>query len=74
MLIETALTTAGLQADVWRSTGGRGMQLVLPFDAPVGVEGGRSRLAGLLHSIGLTVGGGGLEHKQAEILPKGGRW
>lgn len=65
-----ALTGAGLQPILFRSGGGRGVHLYLLWDDPQDAYSVRQFLRGVLESVGLRDGAGGVDANRVEIFPK----
>lgn len=60
----------GARCALWRSGGGRGVHLYLMWDAPQDAHSVRQWLAGVLASVGLRPGTGGVSAAQVEFFPK----
>lgn len=60
----------GLPCALWRSGGGRGVHLYLLWDSPQDAYSVRQWLAGVLASVGLRPGTGGVSAGQVELFPK----
>lgn len=66
----SALDRQGLVPHPWRSSGGRGIHLLLTWAAPQDAHSVRQCLKGVLASLGFTDGAGGVARGEIEIFPK----
>lgn len=66
----SALDRLGLVPHPWRSSGGRGIHLLLTRATPQDAHSVRQCLKGVLTSLGFTDGAGGVAKGEIEIFPK----
>lgn len=68
--IQTSLTACGLRFVSFRSGGGKGIHIALPFASPVKAAVLRKLMKQLLKSLALKDGSRGVEAKEVEVFPK----
>ena len=68
--ISDAAALLGLEAIPFRSSGGNGIHLIFIWDTPQDAYSVRQTLRGVLESIGLRDGTGGLVKGEVEVFPK----
>ena len=68
--LQAALALMGYNAVPWRSSGGRGVHLLLLWDAPQDAHSVRMALRGVLAGCGLRDGAGGVARREVEVYPR----
>lgn len=65
-----ALYMAGLRANVWRSSGGSGMHVIVLWDTPQDAYSVRQALVEAVEECGYSNGAGGISKGEIEVFPK----
>lgn len=68
--LQAALALMGYNAVPWRSSGGRGVHLIMLWDTPQDAHSVRMALRGVLAGCGLRDGAGGVARREVEVYPR----
>lgn len=68
--LQAALALLGYNAVPWRSSGGRGVHLIMLWDTPQDAHSVRMALRGVLAGCGYRDGAGGVARREVEVYPR----